>query len=353
MARDRSRHIEGSLLTLVLLILAAGFALVFLARTRVGPPSDAIDLNAVGVNELALAFEIDPALAEILVQHRERMGGFVHVDQVRSLPVIPAGKQAERLREAIHRSGIDLHSALSLEIEKILGVPRPVAHRIIAYRDAFPNRRFQNPEELFKVPVVDARMFDRLSGRLLVRRPADVFWRFFLSACLLAGLFIAVPVILRKASGSGDPFLLPITFLLAGLGVITLFSIKDPLRDTMVYLHHVKGFCWGTAALLFGALLPARTRRALRHYTYVWALVALLLLLALWLFGRGPEGAKLSLLFFQPVEIVKILCMLFLAGYLVARGDQLADALHRWSPPMLKGVLARTKGLAVPRRQDF
>lgn len=353
MARNRSRHAEGSLLTLVLLILAVGFTLVFLARTRIGPPGDAIDLNAASVNELALAFEIDPALAEILVQHRERMGGFVHVDQVRSLSVIPAGKQAERFREAIHQSGVDLYTAGISEIEKILGVPRPVAHRIIAYRDALPERRFQSPEELFKVPVVDAQMFDRLSERLVVRRLVDVFWRFVLSACLLAGLFVAVPVILRKTSSSGDPFLLPITFLLAGLGVITLFSIKDPFRDTMVYLHHVKGLCWGMAALLFGALLPTRTRRALRHYTYVWALAALLLLVALWLFGRGPEGAKLSLFFFQPMEIVKILFMLFMAGYLAARGDQLADALHRWRPPVLKGALARTQGLAVPRRQDF
>lgn len=353
MARDRSGHTEGSLLTLVLLILAAGFVLVFLARTRVGLPGGAVDLNAADANELALAFEIDPVLAEILIQHRERMGGFVHVDQVRSLPVIPAGKQAERLREAIHQSGIDLHTAGSSEIEKVLGVPRPVAGRLIAYRDALPDRRFRSPEELLKVPVVDARTFDRLSGRLVVRRPADVFWRFVLSACLLAGLFVAVPAILRKMGSRGDPFLLPITFLLAGLGVMTLFSIKDPLRDTMVYLHHVKGLFWGTAALLLGALLSARTRRSLRHYTYVWALAALLLLVALRLFGRGPEGARLALFFFQPVEIVKILFMLFLAGYLAARGDQLADALHRWSPPVFKGVLARTKGLAVPRRQDF
>ena len=59
MARDRGRRIEGSLLVFVLLfILAPGFVLVFLAKTREGVPTDAININAASADELAVNFEI-------------------------------------------------------------------------------------------------------------------------------------------------------------------------------------------------------------------------------------------------------------------------------------------------------
>ena len=43
------------------------------------------------------------------------------------------------------------------------------------------------------------------------------------------------------------------------------------------------------------------------------------------LFGTGPEGVKLNLLHFQPVELIKLLLVFFLAGYLAERGSLIAD----------------------------
>jgi cell division protein FtsI/penicillin-binding protein 2/cell division protein FtsW (lipid II flippase)/DNA uptake protein ComE-like DNA-binding protein len=353
MVRDRFRQAAGSLLILVLWVLATGYILVYVARMRTGFPVDAVNLNTANATELALTFEIDPALAEILTEHRKYLGGFMHVDQLRLLPIFPAVRIKERMREVVGQSRVDLQTADVSGLAEALGVFRPVARRIIDYRNTLPAQRFQRPEDILKVPVLDAQVVDRLLERLIVRRPVDVLWRYVLSICLLGGLFILLPAFLYQRTKLGDPLLFPLTFLLAGLGVMVLFSIKDPLRDTLVFLHHVKGLFYGAAALLFGALMPARSRQALRHYSYLWVLMALLLLLLLRLFGHGPEGARLSLFFFQPVEIVKILFMLFLAGYLSAHGDQLADALHRWNLPVRKNKMVLIRGLAAPRRQDF
>lgn len=370
-ARQYERRAEGSLLLFVLLLLAVGFALVFFARTPDGLPNDALNLNTATADELAVTLEIDPALATLLVQHRQRLGGFRQTYEPASVPVFPTPEAAEQVRAALRQSRLDVSTASMAELVGILKIPRPVARRIVAYRGGLPDGRFHRPEDLLRVPVVDERTIYALGSRLIVRHPAEVFWGFVARGGSLALLFLAVPVLLRRAGVGGDPFLLPFALLLAGFGVMALFSIKDPLRDTPVYAHHMGGLWLGVGALLLGALLPGRAgegrgwlaqhlpaRNNLRHYTYVWALGALLLMLLLGWFGTGPSGVRLSLPLpligsFQPVELIKIVLILFLAGYLAQRGDLLADVLHRWRPPLPKGWLARYKGIAVPRREDL
>jgi len=372
MTHDRhSRRIEGSLLVLALLILVCGFALVFFAKTRHGLPDDVLNLNAATADELAIALEIDPALAALLVQRRQRFGGFLQTYEPAALSVFLTPESIEQTRAILQQSGLDVNTASVAELAKILNVSRPIARRIVAYRGALPGGRFRRAEDVLRVPVVDERTITALGDRLIVRHPAEVFWWFAVQGGSLVFLFLGAPIVLRRAGVGGDPYLLPFALLLAGFGIMALFSIKDPLRDTPVYAHHIGGLWLGMGALLVGALLPGRAgegrgwlarrlpaRNNLRHYTYVWALAAILLTLALWLFGMGPGGVRLSLRVpllgsFQPVEVIKILLLLFLAGYLAQRGDLLADALHRWRPPLPKGWLARSRGIAAPRREDI
>jgi cell division protein FtsI/penicillin-binding protein 2/cell division protein FtsW (lipid II flippase)/DNA uptake protein ComE-like DNA-binding protein len=351
MARDRSRATEGSLLFFVLLILAAGFLLVFLAKTREGIPTDAVNLNTATQEELAVTLEIDPELAERLVKHRQKLGGFDHVQRLSSLPVFVTKDETDTARAAMQQGHIDPNTESVDGLERRLQITRPVARRIVAYRDALPTGQFKHPEDLLRVPIVDDRTLTSLGSHLIVRHPMQVFLQFMWWGVILFALIIAAPIVLRKSGVGGDPYLLPLAFFLAGVGVIMLFSIKDPLRDMDVYAHHIKGIIAGIAVLLVGALLSSRTRRNLRKYSYVWALGAVGLLLLLRLFGGGPEGVRLSMFGIQPVEIIKILLILFVAGYLAERGDLLAEALHRWRPPMLKGRLAKI-GIAWPRWQD-
>src|SRR5581483_5516302 len=153
------------------------------------------------------------------------------------------------------------------------------------------------------------------------------------------------------------PFLLPLTLLLSGLGVAMLFSNKDPLRDTAVYAHHLTGLALAVVVMLALARLAPEARRRIRHYQYVWALACVPLVGALALFGSGPEGVKLNLLFFQPVEIIKLMLVFFLASYLADRAGLIADASTPWTPPKFEAVKRAdgrpTLSFSLPRPQDI
>jgi cell division protein FtsW (lipid II flippase) len=85
-------------------------------------------------------------------------------------------------------------------------------------------------------------------------------------------------------------------------------------------------------AILAGPIL-ARFR-VLAAYTYVWIVAAVLLFAALALFGQEVNGAKLWIRFagiqFEPVEIIKLLVVLFMASYLAQTGEVIAHT-KPWS----------------------
>ena len=198
-----------------------------------------------------------------------------------------------------------------------------------------------------------------IQTRVLVRHPAQVWRGFVMTALFLFAALFALPLLLRqKFRVGGDPFLIPLMVLLCGLGVAMLYSVKDPLRDPAAYLHHARGILLSLVALVFAARVTPIARQKIRRVQYVWVLASLVLVGALFLFGRGPEGVKLNLFgFFQPVEAIKLMLVFFLAGYLADRAGLIADASHAVTPPFLRG-LRRSDGrplvaLSLPRRQDL
>lgn len=350
--RDTARRTEGSLLAFVIVILVCGFLLVFLAKTRAGVPQDAINLNTATADELAVGLNLDPEVAARIVKLRELLGQFQHVDQLAQLSVFVGKEELARARAAVEQRAIDPSTDSAEALRARLEVPSAVARRITSYRATLRGNAFRRPLDVLKVPLVDRVTLQTEGSRLIVRHPAAVFFQFALWASVAGLLVILTPIALRRAGVGGDPYFLPFSFLLAGLGAITLFSVKDPLRDTPVYVHHIQGLCLGVIALLAAALMPIRTRRNLRHYNYVWAIAGIALLVLLKLFGFGPENVRLSLFFLQPVEIIKLLLVLFTAGYLTTRADLLAEAQHRWRSPERKELLARL-GLTTPRWRDL
>ena len=61
----------------------------------------------------------------------------------------------------------------------------------------------------------------------------------------------------------------------------------------------------------------------LRHYKYTWALAGTLLLIITFLFGREVNGARLWIFLgpigFQPGEAIKVVLVIFIAGYLAEK----------------------------------
>jgi cell division protein FtsW (lipid II flippase) len=122
----------------------------------------------------------------------------------------------------------------------------------------------------------------------------------------------------------GDVQLLAAAHLLTALGFAALVSRQDPLRDTALFVRHAQL----TAAGLMGfALVSAIDLRRLARasFSYLPLAAALVLSAALIVLGAGPTGsnAKVNLGPLQPVEFIRLLLALFLAGYFARRWDLL------------------------------
>jgi peptidoglycan glycosyltransferase len=124
---------------------------------------------------------------------------------------------------------------------------------------------------------------------------------------------------------AGDPLLLPLTYFLAGLGLVLITR----LAPTFV-LRQLFWLVIATVLLLLVTLLP-KNLNWLRRYKYTWLIGGLLLLASTLLFGVNPSGfgARLWLqvggIFFQPSELLKLLLIVFLAAYMADRRRELIE----------------------------
>jgi cell division protein FtsW (lipid II flippase) len=81
---------------------------------------------------------------------------------------------------------------------------------------------------------------------------------------------------------------------------------------------------------------PTFTRfRRMAAYKYVWVLASLALFVLLLLFGQTVNGARLWIRFgsfhYEPVELIKLFIVLFLAAYLAETADVIATARRVWT----------------------
>jgi cell division protein FtsW (lipid II flippase) len=159
---------------------------------------------------------------------------------------------------------------------------------------------------------------------------------------------------------AADPLILPVAATLAGLGQLMTSRLEPSLGP--------RQGIWVLAGLgaLVGVTLLASPSQ-LRRYRYTFATLGVLLLLITMLFGSDPNGSGARLwlvvgpLNFQPMELVKLLLVVFLAAYLEEYRELLALAGRRlgpvWLPPvpylapMLVMVLAVLSILAI--QSDF
>ena len=128
----------------------------------------------------------------------------------------------------------------------------------------------------------------------------------------------------------GDYQLLAAAHLLTALGFAAVLSRQDPLRDTMLFVRHTQLTAVGFVC--FAAVSAVDLRRLARAgFSYLPLAGALGLSAALILFGAGPTGsnAKVNLGPLQPVEFVRLLLALFLAGYFARRWELLREVRGR------------------------
>ncbi|MHB1450679.1 MAG: FtsW/RodA/SpoVE family cell cycle protein [Coriobacteriia bacterium] len=151
----------------------------------------------------------------------------------------------------------------------------------------------------------------------------------------LFGCFLIAHVAARFLARGADPVLMPIAFLLTGIGLATITRLDSELAASQV-MWVLAGIVALVATL---ALVPSLERLARFKYTVALAGIVLLVLPAV--IGVEVNGAKLWLRFaglsFQPAEVAKILIVIFLGAYLAEKREVLSVSTKRalgvWLPP--------------------
>ncbi len=143
----------------------------------------------------------------------------------------------------------------------------------------------------------------------------------------LLAAFVAAHLAVRRFTPGADSALLPIAFVLSGLGLAFVTRLdRDLAASQVVWL-----FVGVTALVLTLAAVPSLERLGRYKYSVMLAGIVLLVLPAI--FGREINGAKLWIhigsMSFQPGEIAKILIVIFLAAYLAEHREMLSVSTRR------------------------
>lgn len=159
-------------------------------------------------------------------------------------------------------------------------------------------------------------------------------------ALIYVGLVMAAHLALAWAGHRGDQLLLPAVAILGGLGLVMLNRLPQDLAGNPALNLGMAGTQLVWFAVGLGAMLAVavglRDDGFLRHFKYSWGLAAAALLAITLLFGTEVNGARLWIFLgpfgFQPSEAIKVMLVIFLAGYLAENRAVLAGASLRLGP---------------------
>ncbi len=174
-------------------------------------------------------------------------------------------------------------------------------------------------------------------ARVTGNKPDAMAIRWFQNAgnleqALWAGALFAVPVwlvhiFLKGAAPGRDPILFPVACMLGGVGLIFLFRLGPdmvPVRGSkgfyFLFWNQVRSIIISFLVLLIAIKYFSRSRLdSLTRKRYIWVLLSVVLIVLTAVFGTEINGRKLSLnlgvMNFQTVELVKLMALLFMAGY--------------------------------------
>jgi cell division protein FtsI/penicillin-binding protein 2/cell division protein FtsW (lipid II flippase) len=302
-----SRNRESVLLAAAALVVLLGLLLAYLAMAK--PLAELAPKIAAGevvnLNDLRGADQLLPAL-DVLDSSGERAFVAQQIWQRAHQGALPNVGEIERLR--IPAATIDGD------------------RRLTGLRERLDARRAAGATGEISIPLLSLAQLRLIKPRLIVRTPAEFRASFWLWSAVFLAAFLAVHLAWRWRRFAGDDLILPALLLLTGVGLMMMATVRDPLRDLPLYRATAEGVLAG-AALLFAASLVDYERWRLKRASLLPLLAAFLLSAVLIVFGSGPGGsdAKVNLLGWQPVEAIKILVVVFLAGYFFDRWEFLRE----------------------------
>jgi cell division protein FtsW (lipid II flippase) len=183
-------------------------------------------------------------------------------------------------------------------------------------------------------PLFSPADFARLKPLFSVRTADEFHRQVVWFACVYLVAFQAATVVWRLRGTRTDPLLFAVAHLITAIGFAILLSRGDPLRDSLTFVRFAESTATGVAVMVAVSLIDFGAAGFVT-LSYLPLIVALSLSVSLILFGSGPgsSGAKVNLGPVQPIEAIRLLLALFLAGFFARRWEVLRDI----PSPMLRG----------------
>ncbi len=147
---------------------------------------------------------------------------------------------------------------------------------------------------------------------------------------LFGGLYVLgfhlVALLSRRRGVRTDLLLLAAAHLLTAIGFAVLLSRPDPLRDSLLFVRYTETIAVGLGLMAALSLVDVAAMGFV-SLSYLPLMAALSLSVLLIFFGSGPgsSSAKVNLGPVQPIEAIRLLLALFLAGYFARRWELLRD----------------------------
>lgn len=291
----RTANVELLGLGACTLVIALGLALTYWGHARVeqqaGAPADAVNLRELRSPD---------ALIPLLTMFND-----------------PAERQAVAV--ALYRRAISTTPPLE-HVGGLSSATIPADQIRKDGRLGTLRARLDRRPNLGDVPVLSASDIAALKPHVVVRTRAAFAARVRTAVFWFFGTFWAVHLVRRWRGAADDPVILPLLFLLCGIGFMTMLALRDPVRDTVAASTFVTGVVGGLV-LLLGASEVDFEASAWRRAVIAPLGAALVLAAMLLLFGRGPgaSGVKVNLLGVQPVELIRVLVVFALSAYFARR----------------------------------
>lgn len=323
----RGVAVEAALLVAAALVTIGAVWSAATARSAAAPPPGAVNLNTFTTAEqLAPLLTVFPGERERLFAARE------------ILDEVSGGGTGPTARRVLPNVGA--LARLQIEVRRVAGTPGLTTLQARA-------RQTGDGEAPARMTLLTAAQIAALKPALVVRDPSQFRRSLALHLLLVVVAFLGVFVLRGARGASGDRVLVPALLALTGLGFALMVSLRDPWRDLLLFAPFAQGVALGCAALAAIGFVDLE-RSVLPRLSYVPLAAALLLSILLVTLGRGPAGsdARVNLFGVQPVDLIRLLVTLFLAGYFARRWELLRElrdavaATSRWRMPH------------VPRRQD-
>jgi cell division protein FtsW (lipid II flippase) len=271
---------------------------------------------------LALVLTSGMALVAILLAYVGRISVFESAERTRAgaqtvnLNTVADPARLESAIEAVHRDVSDRRSAAQ-ELFRFLMDQRRDGRTL-------PNVGAIAHANVEGKPLFTAANVAALKPFLTVRTPREFRLQVLLFGCMYLLAFHLVSLVWRLRGIRGDRLLLAVAHLLTAIGFAVLLSRPDPLRDSLLFVRFAEGTVVGLLVMTALSLIEFGGARFV-ELSYLPLAGALSLSVVLILFGSGPGSshAKVNVGPLQPIEAIRLLLALFLAGYFARRWELL------------------------------